>query len=140
MYKNPVGTLENCDTNFNSGLVCFANVHKNRDFTIVFHDWKFSSKCPVTENYDYAEVKITYNPDERCIELMSLRKYLREFHGRSISHESTAHKILKDIMEACAPSLCKVEILWEVVDGTRTSILVTDMNWRNPSDKKTSKD
>ena len=141
MY-NELRNLEQCDTNFICDIKCFANPHIDRDYTIVFHDPKFRSKCPVTEMYDYAEVKVTYHPYERCMELISLRKYLRSFHDRFISHEATAHKILNDIMDSCDPRILKVEIVWEVVDGTRTSILVTDINWRKPqkNGESTSKD
>ncbi len=43
---------------------------------------EFSCLCPKTGQPDFATLKLEYVPDERCIELKSLKLYIWSFRNR----------------------------------------------------------
>ncbi len=57
----------------------FPNPRPGRDYEIAISAPEFTSVCPVTGLPDFGEIRITYVPDERCIELKSLKLYLVEY-------------------------------------------------------------
>ncbi len=52
---------------------------------------------------DFGEIRITYVPDERCIELKSLKLYLFGYRQRGIFYEAATNQILDDLVAACRP-------------------------------------
>ena len=52
---------------------------------------------------DFGEIRITYVPDDRCIELKALKYYLVEFRNKGIFYEAVTNQILDDLIAACAP-------------------------------------
>ena len=57
---------------------------------------------PKTGLPDFGEIRITYVPDERCIELKALKYYLVEFRNKGIFYEAVTNQILDDLVAACA--------------------------------------
>ena len=49
---------------------------------------------------DFGEIRITYVPDARCVELKSLKYYLVEFRNRGIFYEQVTNQILDDLVAA----------------------------------------
>ena len=58
--------------------------------------------CPKTGLPDFGEIRITYVPGDRCIELKSLKYYFIEFRNRGIFYEAVTNQILDDLVAACA--------------------------------------
>ena len=69
-------------------LETFPNPQPERDYEIAIRCPEFTSVCPKTGLPDFGEIRITYVPDERCIELKALKYYLIEFRNRGIFYEA----------------------------------------------------
>ena len=54
----------------------FPNPRPRRDYEIAIRCPEFTSVCPKTGLPDFGEIRITYVPDERCIELKALKYYM----------------------------------------------------------------
>ena len=67
-----------------STLETFPNPRPERDYEIAIACPEFTSVCPKTGLPDFGEIRITYVPDARCIELKALKYYLIEFRNRGI--------------------------------------------------------
>ncbi|HEY3382835.1 MAG TPA: preQ(1) synthase [Vicinamibacterales bacterium] len=81
----------------------FANPNPGRDYEIAIQCPEFTSVCPKTGLPDFGEIRITYVPDQRCIELKALKYYLIEFRNKGIFYESVTNQILDDLVAVCSP-------------------------------------
>ena len=81
----------------------FPNPRPEREFEIAIDCPEFTSMCPKTGLPDFGVIRIRYVPDAKCIELKSLKYYLREFRNKGIFYESATNQILDDLVAACAP-------------------------------------
>ena len=86
-----------------SAIETFPNPNPERDFEIDIRCPEFTSVCPKTGQPDFGEIRITYVPDQRCIELKALKYYLLEFRNKGIFYETVTNQILDDLVAACAP-------------------------------------
>jgi 7-cyano-7-deazaguanine reductase len=87
-----------------SGVIeTFPNPRPERDFEIDIDCPEFTSMCPKTGLPDFGTIRITYVPDQQCIELKALKYYLLEYRNRGIFYESATNQILDDLVAACAP-------------------------------------
>ena len=60
-------------TDYNPDLLeTFINKHPDRDYFVKFNCPEFTSLCPMTGQPDYATIYISYVPDERMVESLSL--------------------------------------------------------------------
>lgn len=81
----------------------FPNPRPERDFEIAISCPEFTSVCPKTGLPDFGEIRITYVPADRCIELKALKYYLIGFRNRGIFYEAATNQILDDLVEVCQP-------------------------------------
>src|SRR6266545_4354896 len=81
----------------------FPNPRVERDFQIAIVCPEFTSVCPKTGLPDFGEIRITYVPDGRCLELKALKYYLIEYRNKGIFYEAATNQILDDLVEACEP-------------------------------------
>lgn len=81
----------------------FPNPRPGRTFEIAIDCPEFTSMCPKTGLPDFGTIHIRYVPDERCIELKSLKYYLLDFRNKGIFYESVTNQILDDLVAVCAP-------------------------------------
>ena len=87
----------------NTSLETFANPAPERDYTIRMTIPEFTCLCPKTGQPDFATLKLEYVPDERCVELKSLKLYIWSFRNRGAFHEAVTNEILRDLVAAtCA--------------------------------------
>ncbi len=84
-------------------LETFPNPNPSRDYEIEISCPEFTSVCPKTGLPDFGEIRIVYVPDERCIELKSLKCYLVGYRNRGIFYEQATNQILDDLVGACRP-------------------------------------
>ena len=84
-------------------LETFPNPRPGRDYEIAIRCPEFTSMCPKTGLPDFGEIRITYVPGERCIELKSLKYYMLAFRNRGIFYEAVTNQILDDLVNACQP-------------------------------------
>ena len=86
-----------------STLETFPNPRPGRDYEIAIRCPEFTSMCPKTGLPDFGEIRITYVPDELCLELKALKYYMLEFRNRGIFYEAVTNEILDDLVNACSP-------------------------------------
>jgi 7-cyano-7-deazaguanine reductase len=103
----------------------FPNPRPERDFEIEISCPEFTSVCPKTGLPDFGEIRITYVPAERCIELKSLKYYMIGFRDRGIFYESATNQILDDLVAACQPRRMTVVGDFTVRGGIKTKVTAT---------------
>jgi 7-cyano-7-deazaguanine reductase len=105
-----------------AAIETFPNPRPGRDFEIAIACPEFTSVCPKTGLPDFAEIRITYVPADRCIELKSLKYYMIEFRNRGIFFEAVINQILDDLVAACQPRRMTVVGDFAVRGGIKTVI------------------
>jgi len=88
---------------FRETLETFANQFPGRDYSIEIRCPEFTSVCPMTGQPDFGVLTLTYVPDQRCVELKSLKLYLQRFRNEGIFYENVTNRILDDLVAAVAP-------------------------------------
>src|SRR5262245_57497645 len=86
-----------------STLATFPNPRPERRYEITITSPEFTSVCPMTGLPDFGVIRISYVPDERCVELKSLKYYLLEFRNRGIFYEAATNQILDDLVAVLDP-------------------------------------
>ena len=86
-----------------TAIETFPNPRPGREFEIAIDCPEFTSMCPKTGLPDFGTIRIRYTPDERCIELKSLKYYLLDFRNKGIFYEAVTNQILDDLVAVCAP-------------------------------------
>jgi 7-cyano-7-deazaguanine reductase len=84
-------------------LDTFAYEHPGKRIEVQFTIPEFTAICPFSDFPDFATLKLTYVPNQRCIELKSLKLYINSFREVKIFHEHVVNKILGDFVAACDP-------------------------------------
>ena len=105
-----------------AALDTFPNPRPERDFQIEIRCPEFTSVCPKTGLPDFGEIRITYVPADRCIELKALKLYLIEFRDRGIFYEAVTNQILDDLVGACQPRQMTVVGDFSVRGGIKTVV------------------
>jgi len=103
-------------------LETFTNPNPGRDYEIEIKCPEFTCVCPKTGLPDFGEIRITYIPNDYCIELKALKYYLIGFRDQGIFYENVTNKILDDLVAACAPRRMTVVGNFSVRGGITTKI------------------
>ena len=103
-------------------LDTFPNPGPGRDYEIAIRCPEFTSVCPKTGLPDFGEIRITYVPDELCLELKALKYYMIGFRDRGIFYEAVTNKILDDLVGACRPRRMTVVGDFSVRGGISTVV------------------
>ncbi len=106
-----------------TSLEIFANPAPERDYTIRMTIPEFSCLCPKTGQPDFATLKLEYVPDERCVELKSLKLYIWSFRNRGAFHEAVTNEILGDLVAATSPRFMRLVAEFNVRGGIYTTIV-----------------
>ncbi len=100
----------------------FENAYPKRDYEINITCPEWTAVCPKTGQPDFGTIEITYVPDQRCIELKSLKLYIFSFRDMGIFHETVTNRILDDLVEACRPRRAEVQGRFNVRGGITTVV------------------
>lgn len=103
----------------------FPNPQTGREYEIAISAPEFTSVCPMTGLPDFGEIRVTYVPGDRCIELKSMKMYLFGYRDRGIFYEAATNQILDDLVEACQPRRMTVVGDFTPRGGIRTSVTAT---------------
>ena len=96
-------------TDYDPGILeCFSNKHPGNDYVVNFHCPEFTSLCPITGQPDFANIIISYVPDERLVESKSLKLYLFSFRNHGDFHEDVVNIIMKDLIRLLDPKYIEV--------------------------------
>jgi 7-cyano-7-deazaguanine reductase len=104
-------------------LETFPNPAPQRDFEIRFECPEFTCVCPMTGQPDFATIRIQYTPDQRCVELKSLKLYLWSFRDEGHFHEAVTNRILDDLVQALDPRRLRIEGDFMVRGGIHTVVV-----------------
>jgi 7-cyano-7-deazaguanine reductase len=105
-----------------STLETFPNPRPDRDYEIMISCPEFTSLCPKTGLPDFGEIRITYVPDARCVELKSLKYYLIGFRDRGIFYEHATNQILDDLVALLQPRRMTIAGDFSVRGGIKTVV------------------
>ena len=105
-------------------LETFPNPNPGRDYEIRFDCPEFTCLCPKTGQPDFATIRISYVPDQLCVELKSLKLYLWSYRDDGAFHEAVTNRIADDILAAIAPRQLTVNGIFNVRGGITTEVVV----------------
>jgi len=105
-------------------LDTFPNPNPERDYEISFEAPEFTCLCPMTAQPDFATIRIRYVPDQKCVELKSLKLYLWSYRDEGAFHEAVTNRIADDLIGALAPRSLMVEGDFYVRGGIKTVVRV----------------
>jgi 7-cyano-7-deazaguanine reductase len=106
-------------------LETFKNPAPDRDYEIAFDCPEFTCLCPLTGQPDFARFTIRYVPDDKCVELKSLKLYLWSYRNEGAFHEAVTNKIRDDLVKATRPRKLTVEGDWFIRGGIATRVTVS---------------
>ena len=104
-------------------LETFENPKSDRDYEIRFNCPEFTCVCPRTGQPDFATIRISYVPDQTCVELKSLKLYLWSYRDEGAFHEAVTNRILDDLVAATSPRSMTVEGDFWVRGGIGTVVV-----------------
>jgi len=103
-------------------LETFPNQYPGREYQVSIDCPEFTSLCPKTGQPDFGTIRIRYVPNQRIIELKSLKFYLFSYRNEGIFYESVVNRILDDLVAATQPIRCEVMGDFTVRGGITTSV------------------
>lgn len=83
---------------------------------------EFTAICPFSDFPDFATIRLSYVPNERCIELKSLKLYINSFRDVKIFHEHVLNVIKEDFVAACDPLKLEIEGDFHVRGNIKTVV------------------
>jgi len=101
----------------------FPNPSPERDYAIRIRMPEFTCLCPKTGQPDFAELVLEYVPEERCVELKSLKLYVWSFRDRGAFHEAVTNEILATLVAATRPRFMRLTGTFNVRGGLYTSVV-----------------
>ena len=103
-------------------LDTFAYEFPGHEIKINFEMTEFTAICPFSDFPDFATIRLEYVPNQRCIELKSLKLYINSFRQIKIFHEHVINVILEDFVSACDPLSVEIEGDFHVRGNIKTVV------------------
>ena len=103
-------------------LDTFPYEFPGNEIRINFEITEFTAICPFSDFPDFATIRIEYVPNERCIELKSLKLYINSFRNLKVFHEHVTNIILEDFVAACDPLRVEIEGDFHVRGNIKTVV------------------
>lgn len=103
-------------------LDTFRYEYIGREIWIEFEMTEFTAICPFSDFPDFAVIRLKYVPNERCIELKSLKLYINSFREVKVFHEHVINIILEDFVKACDPLKVELEGDFHVRGNIKTVV------------------
>ena len=110
---------------FRDQLETFENQFPGRDYTIEIRCPEFTSVCPKTGQPDFGVLTFIYTPDQKCIELKSLKLYLQQFRNEGIFYENATNRILDDFVAMVEPRRVVLMAEFSARGGITTDVTVS---------------
>jgi len=95
---------------------------EKRDIDITISQPEYTSLCPMTGLPDVGCITVRYRPDDRIIELKSLKYYLLQYRNVGIFYEHIVNRILDDLVRVLAPKRMEVSGDFTSRGGITTSV------------------
>jgi 7-cyano-7-deazaguanine reductase len=91
-----------------SKLEAVPNDTPERDYEIDLTIPEFTCLAPDSGFPDFATIRIRYIPDQKLVELKSLKLYINKFRDQEIFHEAAVNRILDDLVALLDPRFMEV--------------------------------
>jgi 7-cyano-7-deazaguanine reductase len=101
----------------------FPNPSPERDYLIHMDLPEFTCLCPKTGQPDFATLVLDYIPDQRCVELKSLKLYVWSFRNDGAYHEAVTNQIANDLVTLLQPRFLRICANFNVRGGIFTSVI-----------------
>ena len=98
--------------------------HGDTDAVVEFTTNELTATCPITDQPDFYELKLSYRPKESLIESKALKLYLWGFRDKGIFAEDLAATLLKDLVGTCDPVEMTVDLTQQVRGGLQIRTVV----------------
>lgn len=95
-----------------------------RDIDITIQQPEFTSVCPMTGLPDFGCITIRYTPNNKIVELKSLKFYMLQYRNVGIFYEHVVNKILNDLVEALNPKWMEIAGNFTARGGITTKVAV----------------
>jgi 7-cyano-7-deazaguanine reductase len=106
-------------------LDTFAYEFPGKEIWVEFSMPEFTAVCPFSDFPDFGTINLKYVPNERCVELKSLKLYINSFRNVKIFHEHVVNVILEDFVAACDPLMVEIEGDYNVRGNIKTVVRVS---------------
>jgi 7-cyano-7-deazaguanine reductase len=104
-------------------LIALPNPNPGKAYEVEAVSPEFTSLCPLNPGQpDYATVTIRYVPDEKIIELKSLKFYLTSYRTAEVFFEDATNRILDDLVAVIKPKKMEVVADWNVRGGIAVTV------------------
>ena len=115
-------------------LETFPNPNPERDYHIHMEIPEFTCLCPKTSQPDFATLYLDYIPDERCVELKSLKLYIVSYRNKGAFHEAVTNQILGDLVALTDPRFMRLTAKFYVRGGIFTNVVAEQRKagWEPP--------
>jgi 7-cyano-7-deazaguanine reductase len=104
-------------------LETFENPYPERDYHIHMEVPEFTCLCPKTGQPDFATLILDYIPDQKCVELKSLKMYMWSYRNEGAFHEAVTNHILNDLVAATHPRFMRLTAKFYVRGGIFTNVV-----------------
>ncbi|MCK5509523.1 MAG: NADPH-dependent 7-cyano-7-deazaguanine reductase QueF [Desulfobacterales bacterium] len=95
-----------------------------RDVNITIQQPEFTSVCPMTGLPDFGCITIRYIPNNKIVELKSLKFYMLQYRNVGIFYEHVVNNILNDLVEVLNPKWMEVAGNFTARGGITTKVAV----------------
>lgn len=89
-------------------LEIWENPNPERDYEINITLPEFTCLCPRSGYPDFATFAVRYVPDQKIVELKSLKLYLNAFRNEYISHEEIINRFYSELKKKLRPRYLEV--------------------------------
>jgi 7-cyano-7-deazaguanine reductase len=79
-----------------------------RDIEIKIEQPEFTSLCPISGLPDFGCIMIRYEPNDKIVELKSLKYYLLQYRSVGMFYEHVVNRILEDLVSFVRPKFMEV--------------------------------
>lgn len=97
--------------------------YPGKDIEVTIPTSEFTSVCPWSGLPDFAEIKMTYTPSEKLVEMKSLKYYLTSYRNVGIYQEHATQRILDDLVALTEPKQMRIEAIWNSRGGLGTTVI-----------------
>ena len=109
MKKALLDNIESPDTIDRGVLqVLDYSYRTQRDIEIKIDQPEFTSLCPLSGLPDFGRIAISYKPNDKIVELKSLKYYLLQYRSVGIFYEHVVNRILEDLVSFIRPKFMEV--------------------------------
>ncbi|WP_408007251.1 preQ(1) synthase [Pseudalkalibacillus sp. A8] len=115
--------IENEDVILVDILETIPYEYVGKDTLVTIPTTEFTSVCPWSGLPDFAEFHISYIPNEKLVEMKSLKYYLTSYRNVGIYQEHATNRILDDLVQLLDPKEMKITAIWNARGGLGTEVV-----------------